>query len=100
MISVHEPIYELIEIIKFKKDIASTLIQIYKEATKIKGTALEESKTLEFYGYKGGAYNDVLKNGEKVALFFDYAILGNDDPILNCDHYFHDYKSFPFKKWL
>jgi hypothetical protein len=94
MISIHEPIYELIEIIKQETDIASTMIQIYKEASKSKGTALDNSKSLEFYGYTGGPYNDVKKSSEKLMLFYDYATLGNDCPILNCDFYFHSYSSF------
>ena len=95
IISIHEPVYELIEIIKERTDIASTLIQIYREATKSKGTALEERHSLEHYGFTGGtSYDEVAKSIEKSVLFFDYAILGTDDPILNCDHYFSNYKAY------
>jgi hypothetical protein len=97
MISIHEPVYELIEIIKEKTDIASMMIQIYKESSKSKGTALDNSKSLEYYGYTGGLYNEVKKNGEKLVLFYDYATLGTDCPILNSDYYFHSYSSF-YKK--
>jgi uncharacterized ubiquitin-like protein YukD len=94
IISIHEPVYELIEIIKERTDIATSLMQVYKEASKSKGTALDENRSLEYYGYAGGQYNDVKKSADKIMLFYDYATLGNDCPILNSDFYFSDYSSY------
>ena len=93
IISIHETIYSLIQIIKEKTDIASTLIQVYKDTGKAKSSILDEDKTLEYYGYTGGSYNDVLKSNEKILLYFDFSTLNNNDPILNCDYYFFNYKS-------
>lgn len=96
VISIHEPIYELIEIIKERTDIASSLIQVYKEASKSKGTALDDHRTLEYYGYTGDtSYNAAVKSSDKIVLFYDFALLENGlDPILHCDFYFNSYSSY------
>jgi hypothetical protein len=92
IVYTHLKVYSLIELIKEKLDIASYKISIYREANKSKANYLEENRTLEEYGYIGASYNDTLKSIDKVTLFFDYRILENDDPILNSDFYFHNYK--------
>lgn len=56
---------------------------------------MDNSRTLESYGFNGGEYNDVKERKEKTVIFYDYDILDNDDPILNCDFYYHDYKYVP-----
>ena len=85
----------LIEIIKERTDIASKKFSIYLEMPLNKNALMDENKTLEYYGLKGnGEYNDVLKGNEKTILYFDYAILGNNCPILNSDFYFHSYSGF------
>lgn len=94
MIVTHSTIYSLIELIKQKVDIASSRISIYRDVTKSKQSYLEETKTLEECGLAtgAGAYNDVFKSQDKLTLYYDFKILNNDDPILNCDYYFSDYK--------
>jgi hypothetical protein len=90
-------ILSLIELIKEKNDIVSMKISIFHDTSKSKASYLEENKTLESYGFAGKTYADCIESSEKVVLFFDYMILANDDPILNCDFYFHNYKSTPKK---
>ena len=98
VISIHEPIYELIEIIKERTEIASYLIQVYKEASKSKGTALDDHRTLEYYGYTScgdSSYNAAAKSSDKIVLYYDFALLeGGLDPILHCDYYFNSYSSY------
>ena len=95
IVNTKTKIYSLIELLKDRLDIVSYKISIYQDVSKSKNSYLDENRSLESYGYAGGAYNDVLQSNEKVVLFFDYWILKNEDPILNCDFYFNSYK---FKK--
>ncbi|RNA05719.1 Calcium-dependent kinase 5 [Brachionus plicatilis] len=88
-------IISLVELLKERLDIASYKITLFQDQTKAKGSNLDEGRTLESYGYTGTDYQQALSNNEKTILYFDYYILNNDDPILNCDFYFNDYK---FKK--
>jgi hypothetical protein len=90
-------VHSLIELIKDKLDIVSYKISIYRDIQKSKSSYLEEHKSLEDYGYKGELYEDALKSSDKLALYFDYRVLNNDDPILNSDYYFNDYKYFSKK---
>ena len=53
---------------------------------------MDPEKTLEQHGYIGKIYND-LNESEKIVLFFDYKVIGGDDPIMNSDFYFHNYKN-------
>ena len=91
----HLKVFSLIELIKEKTDIASNkiiLYQDYKTSTGEKSGKMDIEKTLEEHGYMGKNYNE-LNDSEKVNIFFDYKILGDNDPILKSDFYFHDYKN-------
>lgn len=93
IVSCNMKIISLIEIIKNKTDIASTKISIFTDTSRSKQSHLDENKTLRHYGFTGAPYNDVAAGNDKTVLYYDYAILGNNDPILNCDIYFHNYKN-------
>ena len=93
MVSTHLKILDLIELIKERTEISSNRICIYRDLCL--ESLMENSKTLDSYGFVGGDYNTILSRKEKVAIFYDYDILDNDDPILNCDFYYHNYKYIP-----
>ena len=89
----HLRVSSLIEIIKEKKDIATNkllLYQDYKATTGERIGKMDPDKTLEQHGYIGKIYND-LNDADKIVLFFDYRVVGGNDPILNSDFYFHNY---------
>lgn len=88
-------IISLIQLLKDRLDIASYKISIFQDPTKTKGSYMDENKSLENFGFVGSDYHQTLHNNEKIILYFDYYILTDNDPILNCDFYFNDYK---FKK--
>lgn len=92
----HLKVYELFDLITNKTDIVSNKISIYREL--MIESLMDDDRTLESYGFKGGEYNQVLNSHEKCVFFYDYEILDNDDPILNCDFYYHDYKYTPPEK--
>ena len=92
IVYTHMKIFSLIELIRKRTDIASNMISIYTDTAKSKTSQLDDTRTLESYGYQGREYNTVLKSNEKVTLFYDYKILHPIDPIINCDFYFHKYK--------
>jgi hypothetical protein len=99
VISIHESIYSLVEIVKRKTDLATSLIQIYRDTSKAKSSILDENKTLENYGFTGGEFNTISKQSgdQKATLYFDFSILPHSDPILNSDYYFNSYKSYSKK---
>lgn len=89
----HLRVSSLIEIIKEKKDIATNkllLYQDYKATTGERIGKMDPDKTLEQHGYIGKIYND-LNDADKIVLFFDFRVVGGNDPILNSDFYFHNY---------
>ncbi|CAF0754073.1 unnamed protein product [Brachionus calyciflorus] len=92
IVNTKTKIISLIEMLKERLDIASYKISLYQDVSKTKSSYLDESSTLENYGYSGVSYNEAVQSSDKVILFFDYWILRNDDPILNCDFYFNSYK--------
>lgn len=95
-IHTHVKIFDLIDMIKDKVDIASNKISIYRDITI--ESIMDEDKTLKDYGYKGRDYNIVLNDKQKNVFFYDYEILDNKDPILLSDFYFHDYQYTPPSK--
>lgn len=92
IVDTKSKIISLIELLKDRLDIASYKISIFQDPAKTKASYLDESRTLESYGFTGADYQEALHNNEKTVLYFDYFILNNNDPILNCDFYFNDYK--------
>ena len=89
VVYTHLKVYSLVELIRNKLDICSIKLVIYEDAARLK--QLDEKKTLEECGYEGDpSYDKVaaLASSDKHVLFYDYAILNNNDPILNCDFYF------------
>lgn len=80
----HLTIFSLIEMIKKKADIASNRISIFKDPSRHKSVKLEEGKTLEECGYKGGPH----ENPKEYVVFYDYTTVLRDDPIINSDFYF------------
>lgn len=97
IVYTHLKVISLVEMIKERLDIVSNKISIYQDSSKSKVSYMDEHRTLEEYGFNGSNYNDVAQSADKTILYYDYSILGNDDPILNCDFYFHDYKYTPKK---
>lgn len=93
MVTSHSKVIDLIELIIERTDIASNRICLYREL--LIESLMENERTLESYGFIGGEYNEVKERKEKTIFFYDYDILDNDDPILNCDYYYHDYKYVP-----
>ena len=89
-------VYDLVDIIKDRTDIASTKFTIFRDHTL--ESAMDENDTLESFGFVGGDYNEVAKSHSKTILFYDYDVLSKKDPILNCDFYFHSYKYTPTSK--
>ncbi len=87
-------VYDLVDIIKERTDIASTKITVFRDLE----SAMDENATLESFGFVGGEYNEVAKSHSKTILFYDYDVLPKKDPILNCDFYFHNYKYTPATK--
>jgi hypothetical protein len=52
---------------------------------------MEDSKTLEDYGFIGESdYNSVFNGSKKHVLYYDFSVSNILDPILNCDYYFND----------
>ena len=92
IVNTKSKIISLVELLKDRLDIASYKISIFQDPAKTKGSYMDENKSLENYGFVGLDYNQTMLNNEKIILYFDYYILKDNDPILNCDFYFNDYK--------
>jgi hypothetical protein len=94
IVYTHIKILSLIHMIKQKTEIKSNKIIIYRDNSRSKSSKLDESKSLEYYGIEGYSYDEAnqLVNFDKTVLYYDFAILDNQDPILNSDFYFSDSK--------
>lgn len=94
IVYTHIKVYSLINLIKQKTQITSNKIIIYRDNTRSKSSKLDEFKNLEYYGIEGYSYEEAkqLTHVDRVLLYYDYAILDNNDPILNSDFYFNDMK--------
>ena len=94
IVYTHIKILSLIDLIRKKTEIKSNRIIIYRDNSRVKSSKLDENKNLEYYGIEGYNYEEAekLSNAEKIVLYYDYAILDNNDPILNSDFYFNDSK--------
>lgn len=85
----HMKIYSLKEFIKQKFEIASNAIYLFSEINSTR--SMEDSKTLEDYGFIGESeYNSVFNGSKKHVLYYDFSVSNILDPILNCDYYFND----------
>lgn len=86
----HMKVSDIIDIIKERTEIASNKISLFREL--VLESFMENNKTLEDYGYIGAEYNKVASSHSKTLLYYDYDVLEKNDPLLNSDFYFHDYK--------
>jgi hypothetical protein len=69
-------------------------MKLFLDPNHPKSSSLDQFKTLEELGFSGStSYEDAERGVEKTIIFFDYAIVTSDCPILNSDFYFHDYKA-------
>jgi hypothetical protein len=53
---------------------------------------MDSNKCLYEYDLPGESYDVCKKSQNKTTLYFDYALVGQENPILKCDFYFNDYK--------
>ena len=84
----HMKIFSLKEMIKKRFDIAADEIFLFNDISTSNLIPMENSKTLEDYGYKGESdYNSVYSGSKKIILYYDFSV-GKPDAIIHCDYYF------------
>jgi hypothetical protein len=84
-------IFTLKELIKKKKDIVSTHLALFRDVTRTRSSMLDDNKTLEECGFKGGSFN----NPKEYCIYYDYVTTFRFDPLMSSDFYFIDRQSRP-----
>lgn len=73
----------------FAVDISSDNIIIFRDKNHPVWSRLSPDKTLEECGYKGQSWFNPVEQ----TLYYDYALMGDDCPLMQADYYFTGHRS-------